>query len=164
MCETTAAFTGHRPQHLGLGDDERAEPVQKIKTRLHSAIERAASAGYTHFISGMGLGVDIWAAEAVLTLKEKFPYIALECAVPCAQQTERWSTGQKDRYARIIDAADKVTVLSQTYYDGCMQVRNRYMVDSSSLLIAVYRGSPGGGTAQTVHYALSRGVRIENVI
>ena len=39
-----------------------------------------------------------------------------------------------------------------------MQRRNRYMVDHSGLLLAVYDGSPTGGTCFTIRYALQRGV------
>ena len=43
------------------------------------------------------------------------------------------------------------------YAPGCMQRRNRYMVDHSALVIAVYDGS-AGGTRQTLEYAIRRGV------
>ena len=47
----------------------------------------------------------------------------------------------------------------QHHYDrGCMQRRNRYMVDRSGLLIAVYDGQPGG-TMQTIAYAMKRQLR-----
>ena len=40
-----------------------------------------------------------------------------------------------------------------------MNRRNRYMVDRSSLLIAVYDGIPQGGTLNTLSYAMGQGVR-----
>ena len=46
-----------------------------------------------------------------------------------------------------------------TYTPGCMNRRNRYMVDRSSLLIAVYDGIPQGGTLNTLSYAMGKGVR-----
>jgi len=46
----------------------------------------------------------------------------------------------------------------QRHYDrGCMLRRDRYMVDRSALLIAVFDGT-AGGTQYTVLYALRRGV------
>ena len=39
--------------------------------------------GVTHFITGMALGVDMYAAEIVLDLKSKYPHITLESAIPC---------------------------------------------------------------------------------
>ena len=37
-----------------------------------------------------------------------------------------------------------------------MMERNRWMVDRSGILLAVYDGSAGGGTAATVRYAQSK--------
>ena len=37
--------------------------------------------GVTHFITGMALGVDIYAAEIVLDLKSKYPHITLELSL-----------------------------------------------------------------------------------
>ena len=38
--------------------------------------------------------------------------------------------------------------------------RNRYMVDRSVRLIAVYNGVPKGGTFQTLQYAMKKGLSI----
>ena len=40
-----------------------------------------------------------------------------------------------------------------------MNRRNRYMVDRSSLLLAVYDGIPQGGTMNTLAYAMRKGVQ-----
>ena len=39
-----------------------------------------------------------------------------------------------------------------------MMRRNRYMVDRSGRLIAVYNGVPKGGTYQTLLYAMKKGL------
>ena len=49
----------------------------------------------------------------------------------------------------------------QRHYDrGCMLRRNRYMVDRSSRLIAVYDGLLLGGTMYTVSYAMKQGLKV----
>ena len=45
------------------------------------------------------------------------------------------------------------------YVNGCMQKRNRYMVDSAAHMIAVFNGSPGG-TKSTIEYAKRKGLDI----
>ena len=47
--------------------------------------------------------------------------------------------------------------LLDRYSGGCFPGRNRYMVDESRFLLAVWDGRPGGGTASTVAYARTRG-------
>lgn len=41
--------------------------------------------------------------------------------------------------------------------------RNRYMVDRSSLLIAVYDGTPKGGTMNTLAYCRAKGLEIDHL-
>ena len=57
---------------------------------------------------------------------------------------------------------DAVRVFASNYFSGCFSVRNRFMVDSSSLLICYFDGQ-AGGTAQTVHYAQGSGLHIINL-
>ena len=65
-------------------------------------------------------------------------------------------------YRALLDRCDFETMVQHHYTAGCMARRNRYMVDRSSLLIAVYDGQPQGGTLNTLTYAMGQG--IETVI
>ena len=56
--------------------------------------------GITHFISGMAIGFDMIAAELVLELKKDYPFITLECAIPCKEQDKLWRQEQKERYKK----------------------------------------------------------------
>jgi uncharacterized phage-like protein YoqJ len=118
----------------------------------HAMKRWAMEKGVTHFISGMALGVDQICAEVVLELKARHPEITLECAFPCETQAVRWSESQRERYYRIAEQCDKETMLQHHYDKDCMQKRNRYMVDSSDIIIAVWNGKPSG-TGNTVRYA-----------
>ena len=42
--------------------------------------------------------VDMYAAEIVLALKEKYPQITLECAIPYERQAVRWPEALRNRY------------------------------------------------------------------
>ena len=48
---------------------------------------------------------------------------------------------------------DLETMVQDHYTPGCMLRRNRYMVDHSTLVIAVYDGT-NGGTRRTLEYAI----------
>lgn len=63
------AFTGYRPQKMPFGFDEQDERCVDFKKRLRDTIESFIWQGYQHFISGGALGMDMYAAEAVLDLK-----------------------------------------------------------------------------------------------
>lgn len=158
----SCCFTGHRPGKLPWGLDESDERCAALKQRIRDAVESACEEGYTHFICGMAMGCDLYFAEIVLSLRERFPLITLEAAIPCLTQPDSWPKEQQQRYRRILDACDYETVIQEQYTQGCMHRRNRYMVDHASLLIAVHDGLPGG-TRSTVLYAMSRQLTVVNL-
>ena len=122
--------------------------------------------GITYFISGMAIGVDMYAAEIVLDLKLAYGSdISLECAIPCEGQPCKWSMALQQRYADIVGKCDKKTLIQKVYTSDCMDKRNRYMVDQAAALIAVWNGRPSG-TGKTVRYALTmnKPVRIINPV
>ena len=67
------AFTGHRPQSLPFGFNEADERCIALKQKLRDEIIRQIEEnGVTHFITGMAIGVDMFAAEIVLGLKSAY--------------------------------------------------------------------------------------------
>ena len=154
----TCCFTGPRPQHLPWGVNEDDPRCVKLKFELGCSLDGLIREGWRHFIGGMAIGCDMYFAEAVLERKREYPDITLEAAIPCGTQPDRWSLAQRQRYNRLLDRCDRVTVLQIAYTPDCMQRRNRYMVDRSSLLLACFDGRPGG-TMNTILYAERSGVK-----
>ncbi|MBQ8556459.1 MAG: DUF1273 family protein [Clostridia bacterium] len=151
----TACFTGHR---IIAKDD-----LPLIETRLDVLLEELYCKGYRDFISGAALGFDILAAEHVLHLKSRHSDVRLILAIPCADQTARWHRVDCMHYERLLFACDDIRVLAKAYYDGCMQVRNQFMVDSSSMCIC-YLKHFRGGTLATVKYAVQQDIPVLNVL
>ena len=149
------SFTGYRPEKLPFFSED--DPMcEDLKNRLSKQIEKLIKDGADEFFSGMARGVDIWAAEAVLELKRTYPNIKLTAVIPCPEQADSWSREDRDRYDRILEACDKKLVISPHYSKGCMQKRNKALVDVCDILVAVFDGQ-SGGTKQTVSYAESKG-------
>lgn len=152
----TCCFTGHRPQSLPWGENEGDTRCIALKAKMrHTVEELITRRGFRHFISGMAMGVDTYAAELVLLLRRRYPNITLECAIPFNGQANRWYVDAQRRYYDLLDQADRVTVVAPRYYPGCFQRRNRYMVDQSRCVLAVWNGQQGG-TGNTVRYARRR--------
>lgn len=110
-------FTGHRPQKLNRAESD-------IKRDLEDAIKSAISNGYSTFITGMAYGVDIWAGEIVVRLREANPDLHLIAAVPFSSFYARWSNDWKERYEALLEKADFVKVR--------LLVRPRYAIIHSS--------------------------------
>ena len=151
--QMSVCFSGYRPEKLPWGEDESDPRCAALKKRLYDAAKSACAQGYRHFICGMARGVDFYACEAVLLLRRDYPDVTVEAAVPCRDQAARWAAAQRARDEALLAQCDRRTLLQERYDGGCMQRRNRYMVDHSALLIAVHDGSPGG-TLYTIEYAL----------
>lgn len=151
--EQTCCFTGHRPEKLPWGTNEADGRCVLLKKKIRDAVEAAYGEGIRHFICGMARGCDFYFAEEVLALRREHPDITLEAAIPCVGQSTSWSTAHRVRWMELVEQCDKKTVLQEFYTPDCMLRRNRYMVDRSSLVIAVYDGS-NGGTRRTLEYAL----------
>ena len=107
----------------------------------------------------MARGADFYFAEAVLTLRREQPDVTLEAAIPCEEQASRWRESDRERYFALVEQCDLETVVQRHYDKNCMRRRNRYMVDRSARLIAVYSGVLGG-TMYTLNYAMSSGVDV----
>ena len=159
MNNKTCCFTGHRADKLPWRDNEYAPACMALKAAIVDVLATLYASGYRHFICGMATGADVYCGEAVVALRSEHPDVTLEAAIPYAGQESRWPQRWKDRYFRLAEECDKLTVLHQTYTPDCMMDRNRYMVDASQLLVAVYNGSPGG-TRNTMLYAMRRGIEI----
>ena len=138
------SFTGHRPTKLG--GYKTPNPIYDFVTAsIEEALVKLAPA---KAISGMALGVDIWAAE--ICLKLGIPLIA---AVPFVGQEKIWPQESQDKYLAVLNqAVEKVIVCEGGYASWKMQKRNQWMVDHSDLVIAVYDGTTGG-TGNCVFYA-----------
>ena len=153
----TCCFTGHRPEKLPWGDNEGDPRCAALKKRLYDAVEAAYDGGMRHFICGMARGCDFYFAEAVIELRRRKGDVSLEAAVPCLTQAERWPEEDRLRWSSLLERCDLETLVQERYTRGCMLRRNRYMVDHSALVIAVYDGA-GGGTRRTLEYALRQKV------
>ena len=137
---TSVAFTGHRTYRGAAAD------------ALRRTVGELYALGFRNFLSGMAVGFDLAAAEAVLELRERAPGVRLVAAVPFRGQEMRFSPADRERFRRVLAEADSVEVLAPAYHRGCYAVRNDFLVDNARVLVAWYDGSPGG-TLHTVSRA-----------
>ncbi len=146
--EHTCCVTGHR--------NISANKIHYVQMQIRQELLRAIQRGYTHFISGFAVGVDLIFAGIVADLKSEYP-ITLEAAIP---YPGRMDTPDK-AFQRLLKECDTIKVHTDRYSKGCYMVRNRYMIDCSALVIAVHDGRKSGGTAATIKYAhkMERDVR-----
>ena len=103
------------------------------------------------------------AAEAIVSLKRIYPDITLIAAIPSKGQASRFSFYDRKRYDRLLEAADEVIVLSDSYYPRCFVDRDEFIVNNSCKLISYYDGREKGGTFYTIRKAMAQNIPIVNV-
>lgn len=160
MMKKFCAFTGHRPSKMPWGYDETDSRCVALKATLQQQIKTLVEFGVTDFFSGMAEGTDQYCSRIVLDLRRENPALKLHCVLPCQRQENRWSDLARERYHAILEQADSVEYVSREYYDGCMLNRNRRLVESAGVLLAVYNGVQRSGTGATVNYARRMGREI----
>lgn len=155
MTLRTIAFSGHRPQDLG-GFDERNPLNVWVKQALAKCITQCMEKfGTKEWISGGALGVDQWAAEIVLWLKNDGHEVKLIIMKPFRSQHIKWNEQSQERFLRICDNADEIIECSvDPYAPWKMQFRNKEMCKKSDMSIVVWNGNDHGGTSNYVKNAI----------
>lgn len=147
MITACAAFTGHRSYR-----HEADEALRRTVAALRSE-------GVCRFLSGMAVGFDLAAAEAVLACRASDPAIRLIAAIPFRGQERRFPPDERRRFERIVAEADETYCLSESYHPACYHVRNDFLVARAATLVTWYDGT-AGGTRYTVERARSCGRRL----
>lgn len=157
---TTLCFTGHRTQKLPWRFNEADPRCVAMKETLYNELLTSINEGYNTFLSGMALGFDILCVEVLLKLKKTYKDIKIIGIIPCKTQDKLWKDEQKKKYKDLLNKIDGVRCIYDDYIGSeCMLERNRYMVNHSSKMIALFNGLPGG-TKSTIDYAKKQGLNV----
>lgn len=145
----TCSVTGHRnvPQNFD---------VEKLEIKL----KKIADDGYKIFLVGMAKGFDLLCFSVLLKLKEQNPEIKICAVIPCSDQSKKFAFNDKFLYDSCLSRADFIAKEQSPYFKNCMLIRDDYLIDNSSALLAFYDGRPTGGTYYTVNKAIKKGLKI----
>lgn len=146
----SASFSGHRTIPANL-----AAP---LAASIRQTVEGLAARGITRFCAGGAQGFDMLAALVVL----ETPGVSLTLILPCREQTSRWQPADIDFYDDVLGRANEVIFTADSYSPGCYHLRNRRLVEESSVLVCYFTGK-AGGTAYTVDYAKKKHLEIINL-
>jgi uncharacterized phage-like protein YoqJ len=159
MNRKSCAFTGHRPVDLPGQGNLLLPEARALYRQLGTVVAALHEEGVRDFYCGGALGFDTWAAQVVLALRRKDPEVRLHLVIPHWGQERAWPQEDQAEYTRILREANTSHVLRDEYQQGCMQQRNRELVDRAEILVA-YCVKETGGSAYTVKYARKKGRRV----
>ena len=156
----TLCVTGHRSQKLPWKFNEDDERCITMKKELKEQLEISINEGYDTFLSGMALGFDMICVEILLELKKRYKYVRIIGVLPCKNQDCKWPEKEQKRYRKLLDQLDYIRCKYDEYIGAeCMLERNRFMVNNSSKMIALFNGQ-NGGTKSTIDYAKNQNLNI----
>lgn len=155
------SVTGHRPERFATESERMG-----VRCALWAAL---SDLGPDMLLTGGARGADLWAAQWCVRYADEIG-TPLTVVLPFVGHTARWSDEDVKEYDRTMKDGYKCGVLSKIEFLGSSSrksaayfKRNRYLVDNCDLLVAVYDGKPGGGTAYTVDYARKVGREVRYV-
>ena len=155
--EQTCCLTGHRI--IPPGEEK------KIMVRTRYIILKLIREKNVRFFGvGGAVGFDMLAAEYLLHLKaHKEQQIRIISVLPYPdwRETDDWTDALRRREDWILRGCDKVVYVRPAYEKNVFLLRDRKLVDGSAYCVS-YCNRPRTGTAYTVKYALSRGVKVFN--
>ena len=162
----TCVITGHCPTRFKWKSDENNNGCKRLKKRMRDQFILLYEKGVRQFWVGGALGVDMWAGEILLRLKEQPEYseIKLMVALPFEGHDANWDERSKKRLAFLVRHSEKTVVVGEKGQtpEANYRQRNEYMVDQANCLLAVYDNdrSIRSGTGMTVSYAQRKNLPI----
>ena len=147
---STVAFTGRRT-YAGEADEE-------LRLLVHDLCER----GFTRFLCGMSWGFDLAAGRIVAEYKATHPYVELIAVEPFEGFRQMFTGEDAACYDALMAAADERIVVSDEK-QGAYMLRNDFLVDNASIVVAWWDNLPTGGTEYTVKRARKCRVEVVNL-
>ncbi len=128
----SCAITGHRPMRFKWKYKENDTRCKRLKRKIQEQLIQLYEQGVCRFYVGGALGVDQWAGEILLRLKEQPEYgdIELVVVLPFDGHDAGWDARSQSRLKVLVDhSAETVTVGAKAEPAAiCYKKRNYYMV------------------------------------
>lgn len=91
--------------------------------------------GVRGFISDMSEEYGLLAAKAVAELKNKYPFVTLECVAPYEGVADYWDDAKRYTYFSVIENCDKFVTAEKKYSDGCFEKQFSLCADNAEYII-----------------------------
>jgi uncharacterized phage-like protein YoqJ len=158
-------ITGYKAMELGIFSLKHPG-IEIIKKAIKKKIVSLMDEGLEWIIVSGQWGVELWAAEAVLELREEYNNLQLAVITPFLEQDENWNEEKKAFYENIMKKANYVNSVTKSKYIGSWQFaeKNKFLLRNSDGILLVYdeenEGSPKYIKQQAIQHALSRNYAI----
>lgn len=140
-------ITGYKAHELGIFNDKHPG-ITIIKKALTDAIKQLIDEGLEWVIISGQQGVETWAAEVIIDLKQSFEELKYAIITPFLNQEASWNEQKQAKYQRILSQADFVTAVTKKQYEAPWQFteKDKFIITNSDGILLIYdeenEGSP----------------------
>lgn len=131
--------TGYRAYELGVFTDKDPK-IAVIRYALTNYLTNLLEQGQLDWvITGANLGIEQWAVEAALALKEKYP-LRVSIMLPYKNFASRWNEHNQAKFTQLTNAVDFCAYTSNQPYKSPTQLRNyqNFMLTHTDQALMVY--------------------------
>lgn len=148
------AIAGHRPARFKWKYNENNNGCKRLQRRVREQLVQLYEKGTRRFYIGGNLGVDLWAGELLLALKEQPEYSEIELALvlPYPRHDKDWDKLSRHRLSKLRQHSAEVIIAGTSENPPAVnyKLRDQYMVEHSNYLLAVYDNAPDN------HYSVDK--------
>lgn len=133
--------TGYRSYELNVfkDDDPKVQVIKQVLTdNLKNYLEEDEEECW--LITGPQMGVERWALECGLALKEDYPQVRLALMEPYTAFDQRWNEANQEKLAVIKSKVDFTAPVTDHPYQSPQQLRTyqRFMLTHTDAMLMVY--------------------------
>ncbi|WP_416150621.1 SLOG family protein [Salipaludibacillus sp. HK11] len=134
------AITGYKPHEIGIFN-EKHEQLPYLKKALSKKIAQLKEEYDIKWIITSGQpGVELWAAEAAINLKDQYPDLKVATLAPFFEQEEKFQEAVKKLYFSVWNQSDYKDFITKRKYESPAQLRlkNQFVVEKSEASLVLY--------------------------
>ncbi len=139
------AVTGYKAHELGIFSNKH-EAVPYIQGVLRNRLIQLIEEGLEWVVMTGQQGVELWAGEVVLQLKEQYPELQLAVLTPFEEQEQKWKEASQEYYHQVLAGADFVDSVSKRAYEnpGQLQACNQFIIEKTDALLVLFDPDQSG--------------------
>ncbi len=164
MTALSCAIFSHRPTRFRFGYKINTTGGKRLKKRLRDELIALYRQGIRRFYVGGCLGVDLWAGEILLRLKEQaeFSDIELVITAPFPHHDAKWDEWNRKQLRFLISHSNEHLVIGKDDRRESFIARNQYMLAHADVVVAIYDNNRAvqTGVGQVVRAAEKRGLPV----
>ncbi|MEF2967686.1 DUF1273 domain-containing protein [Paenibacillus sp. M1] len=136
--------TGYRAHELGIYNNKH-QGIPYIRRAIASRLIPLVEEGLEWVITPGQYGVDLWACEAAIMLKDTYPHLKCSMITAFSHPEEQWNEDKQEYYRELARSIDFYASVSKEGYQGPWQftARDELLLRKTDGILLVYDEEAG---------------------